>query len=65
MCLGSDAPFVLGEVTPLADGCKYAAGTLLDAMPWPPARKRLVLETNALQWLARSAEAYHRVPAPR
>jgi hypothetical protein len=58
VCLGSDAPFVLGEVTPLDDGCRYAAGQLLDSMPWSADKKRLVFETNSLTWLSRRAEDF-------
>lgn len=61
VCLGSDAPFVLGEVTPLADGCQYAAGHLIDSMAhWDEGLRDKVLGSNAMVWLHRRREEFVR-----
>lgn len=61
MCLGSDAPFVLGEVTPLEDGCQYAAGKLIESMKhWDADLTARVFGTNALTWLNREGAQFKR-----
>lgn len=52
VCLGSDAPFVLGEVTPLEDGCRYSGGELVRSMSaWSAELRDRTLCENAMEWL--------------
>ena len=60
VCLGTDYPFPLGEYTAASGGKEYAAGVLIDSMPWEEDRRRAVLGGNACAWLGRSYESFLR-----
>lgn len=60
VCMGTDYPFPLGEFTAASRGTEYAAGQLIDSMPWSTERKEKVLGKNALQWLRTPIETFRR-----
>lgn len=61
VCLGTDYPFPLGEYTAESRGMDYDAGHLIRGMPdFDDDLRARLLGGNALEWLGKTAEDFHR-----